>query len=346
MTWLLAAGVSCGWFRGPKAACQLRPILMKPTQLSQRRFHPCGSGYRGLALPNAPNAGYSSRPLRTLFCRRWAVFATCIRLSPRSSPTPDDQNQVLREPRWPAFIAMLAAAGVYLALPEPLSLGPSWLLLFVILFLMIPIVISDRRGRHNITRMLTFTANGIITFAMIASLIHFVRGIPQHLETPKSLLRSAGALWVTNILVFALWYWKLDGGGPLLREGPNGMCKTSFLFPQMMGQDNHHLHLDPAFRRLPVPRLQHQHRVFPHRHRRALALGQTRHDAAIAHFARHHRAARRSRRQHPLIVDLLRNQTALFIAFSRASRCSPTPVCDSPRTVPWPQCIRPRTCRR
>ncbi len=145
-------------------------------------------------------------------------------------------KQVLREPRWPAFIAMLAAAGVYLALPEPLSLGPSWLLFAITLFLMIPIVISDRRGRHNITRMLTFTANGIITFAMIAALIHLVRGIPQHLEAPKSLLRSAGALWVANILVFALWYWKLDGGGPLLREGPNGMSKTSFLFPQMTGQ--------------------------------------------------------------------------------------------------------------
>jgi len=144
-------------------------------------------------------------------------------------------KQVLREPRWPAFIAMLAAAGVYLALPEPLSLGPSWLLFAIILFLMIPIVISDRRGRHSVTRILTFTANGIITFAMIAALIHLVRGIPQHLEAPKSLLRSALALWVANILVFALWYWKLDGGGPLLRERPGGMNKTSFLFPQMTG---------------------------------------------------------------------------------------------------------------
>ena len=142
----------------------------------------------------------------------------------------------LREPRWPAFIAMLAAAGVYLALPEPLSVGPSWLLSAIVLFLMVPIVISDRRGSHNITRVLTFTANGIITIAMIAALVHLVQGIPQHLEAPKSLLRSAAALWVANILVFALWYWKLDGGGPLRRERPNGMSRTSFLFPQMMGQ--------------------------------------------------------------------------------------------------------------
>jgi hypothetical protein len=150
-------------------------------------------------------------------------------------------KQILREPRWPAFVAMLAAAGVYLALPEPLSLGPSWLLLAIIALLLVPIVVSDRRGDHKVTRILTFTANGIITIAMIASLIHLVQGIPEHLETPKALLRSAGALWIANILVFALWYWKLDAGGPLQRESPSGLANSSFLFPQMLdreGQDS------------------------------------------------------------------------------------------------------------
>jgi len=147
-------------------------------------------------------------------------------------------HQVLREPHWPAFLAMLAAAGVYLALPEPLTLGPSWLLLAIIVLLLIPILISARRGNYRITRILGFVANGIITVAMIASLIQLVHGIPQHLETPKALLRSAGALWLTNILIFALWYWKLDAGGPMLRERPNGMSKSSFLFPQMIGREN------------------------------------------------------------------------------------------------------------
>jgi len=53
------------------------------------------------------------------------------------------------------------------------------------------------------TWILTLTANLIITIAMIASLIHLVTGIPQHLEAPKALLRSASALWIANILVFA-----------------------------------------------------------------------------------------------------------------------------------------------
>ena len=128
---------------------------------------------------------------------------------------------------------MLAASGVYWALPEPLSVGPGWLLSAIIVLLVIPLGISNWRGDHNVARLLSFLANGIITIAMIASLAHLVQGIPRHLETPTALLRSALSLWLANVLVFALWYWKLDAGGPVSRETPNGMDKSSFLFPQM-----------------------------------------------------------------------------------------------------------------
>ena len=134
---------------------------------------------------------------------------------------------------------MLASAGVYFALPEQLSVGPSWLLLAIIAPLLIPIAISARQRNLQVTRILTLIANGAITLAMIASLVLLVQGIPRHLETPQALLRSAMALWITNILVFALWYWKLDAGGPVSRELPNGMAKSSFLFPQMMSRENH-----------------------------------------------------------------------------------------------------------
>ncbi len=147
------------------------------------------------------------------------------------------KRQALREPIWPAFVAMLAAAGVYWALPAPLSVGPGWLLLAIVILLLIPMMISARRNDHHVTRPLTFIASGIITIAMIASLVHLVAGIPSHSETPQVLLRSAASLWVTNILIFALWYWKLDAGGPIRRELPDGMAKGSFLFPQMMGRE-------------------------------------------------------------------------------------------------------------
>jgi hypothetical protein len=139
------------------------------------------------------------------------------------------------EPRWPAFLAMLSAGGVFWALPEPLSVGPGWLLLAVILVLMIPIVITHRRGYFKITRTLTFAALALITVAMIASLLFLVQGIPLHREMPKMLLRSALALWITNILVFALWYWKLDAGGPLGRDHSRCKIASAFLFPQLAG---------------------------------------------------------------------------------------------------------------
>jgi uncharacterized membrane protein len=144
---------------------------------------------------------------------------------------------IVREPRWPAFVAMLAAACMYWALPEHLSLGPGWLLLAVLFALLIPITVSHRRGHYNVTRILTFCANGAITFAMIASLIFLIQGIPEHRDSPKILLRSATALWVTNVLVFALWYWKLDAGGPVQRDHARCRLDSSFLFPQMLVED-------------------------------------------------------------------------------------------------------------
>ena len=106
---------------------------------------------------------------------------------------------------------------------------------------------TSHAGHYKATRILTLTANGIITIAMIASLILLVRGIPQHLETPKALLRSASALWITNILVFALWYWKLDAGGPLRRDRPDGLSNSPFLFPQMLSRKEQDWSWKPNF---------------------------------------------------------------------------------------------------
>jgi hypothetical protein len=146
-------------------------------------------------------------------------------------------GKIIREPRWPAFVAMLAAASVYRALPEPLSLGPGWLLLAVVFVLLIPIVAAHYHGMYKLARILTFMANGAITLAMIASLTFLIQGIPQRREPPQALLRSATALWITNVLVFALWYWKLDAGGPMERERRHARLESSFLFPQMLVPD-------------------------------------------------------------------------------------------------------------
>jgi len=155
--------------------------------------------------------------------------------------------QKAREPRWPALVAMLAVACLYLALPQRFSYGPAWLLLAVIVLLLIPIVVTYRRGHHNVTRMLMLAANGAITLALIGSLLLLVQGLPQHKDPPGTLLFSAGALWITNVLVFALWYWKLDAGGPLGRDRPGGAAASSFLFPQMVRKSDADESWSPEF---------------------------------------------------------------------------------------------------
>ena len=69
---------------------------------------------------------------------------------------------------------------------------------------------------------------------MIASIVFLIQGLPKHEQQPVDLLRSAAGLWLTNILVFALWYWRLDAGGPHERMRSKGMMKSAFLFPQML----------------------------------------------------------------------------------------------------------------
>src|SRR5512140_1421547 len=137
------------------------------------------------------------------------------------------------EPRWQAILALLAIGGIYLALPRNLIIGPIWLLPAVIVVLLVPTVVSHRVGRQSLNRTLGIIISGITTLALIGSVILLVRALPTHREPASQLLRSGGLLWLTNVMVFALWYWRLDGGGPTLRQKQRKFGSKSFLFPQM-----------------------------------------------------------------------------------------------------------------
>jgi len=137
------------------------------------------------------------------------------------------------EPRWQALLAFLAVGAIYMALPRDLIVGPIWLLPTLIVILLIPSVVSHRTGRHSLNRWLGFVINGITTLALICSVGLLVRTLPSHREAPLKLLRSGGLLWLTNVIVFALWYWRLDGGGPTRRHEEKKFGSKSFLFPQM-----------------------------------------------------------------------------------------------------------------
>jgi len=137
------------------------------------------------------------------------------------------------EPRWQALLAFLAVGAIYLALPRSLIVGPIWLLPTLIVVLLVPTVVSHRTGRRSLNRVLGIIINGITTLALIGSVILLVRALPSHKESPLQLLLSGALLWLTNVIVFALWYWRLDGGGPTIRQELKKFGSTSFLFPQM-----------------------------------------------------------------------------------------------------------------
>ena len=151
------------------------------------------------------------------------------------------------QPAWPAALALLAVGGLYLALPEPLTFGPSWLLLVVVLVLLVPVVIARVRGSFELNQRLGYLLLAVVTAAMLWSLNLLVRSLPKHTLPPLALLRSAAFLWITNILVFASWYWRLDAGGPNARHLRNNHCKGDFLFPQMTLAPSTQSPIDPAW---------------------------------------------------------------------------------------------------
>jgi hypothetical protein len=137
------------------------------------------------------------------------------------------------EPRWQVLLALLAVAGIYLALPKALIVGPTWLLPALVVMLLVPTVFAHRTGRHSLNHVLGIVIGTIITLGLIGSVVLLVLTLPGKKEPPLQLLWSGGALWITNVLVFALWYWRLDGGGPREREKRREFGSRSFVFPQM-----------------------------------------------------------------------------------------------------------------
>ena len=137
------------------------------------------------------------------------------------------------EPRWPALIAVGATGCLFLFMPERLTFGPNWLLLAAVGILTIPTLVTRRLDNTRPNYLFGLSLSGVITAALVWSLIMLIAGLPAKKENPEELLRAAVALWISNILVFASWYWRLDAGGPHARDLCRFHTDGAFLFPQM-----------------------------------------------------------------------------------------------------------------
>jgi hypothetical protein len=138
------------------------------------------------------------------------------------------------EARWPVLVALLGVGGIMLALPHTLVLGPRWLLPALILVLVVPTTLLHRAGFHRWDRLFGYAISILVTLSLAGSLLLLILRLPGKAESPETLLKAAVILWVTNIVVFAMWYWRLDAGGPHSRDSRDRHTAGAFFFPQMM----------------------------------------------------------------------------------------------------------------
>jgi len=139
-------------------------------------------------------------------------------------------------PHWAAILALVVIGVLYALLPFRISIGPSWLLLPFEGVLLLPVVIALLIRRR--VSPATFSVGsrillGIVTFAFAVGIANLMFNLPRQ-QKGFVLIYSGLLLYAFNILMFALWYWAIDGGGPEQRRKSDREA-TDFLFPQQIG---------------------------------------------------------------------------------------------------------------
>ncbi|MCV7256492.1 hypothetical protein HZU40_18985 [Mycolicibacterium fluoranthenivorans] len=145
------------------------------------------------------------------------------------------------ESRLPVLVAILLAVVLQRAVPDRYTVVPRWPLLAMELMLVVLLVaINPLRlsRRTTAARWGSLALTAAITVDNTASAVMLdywiLRGDVSN--DAAVLLGSGGAIFVTNILAFALWYWELDRGGPFARHAVE-QPYPDFLFPQMTDPD-------------------------------------------------------------------------------------------------------------
>ena len=140
--------------------------------------------------------------------------------------------------RWQATVAVLLSVALYALLPPKYTIGPAWVAPVLVLIVLVPLLVMRfRSASWGVQRAASIVLIAIVNFFNIVSVVLLVTYIltSRHMSGVE-LLMSGSQIWATNILVFALWFWELDGGGPYPRSQQKAAREFSdadFLFPQM-----------------------------------------------------------------------------------------------------------------
>lgn len=146
------------------------------------------------------------------------------------------------ESLWPIRITLVVAVMLQVVLPADFALQPRWGLLaveVVLLGVMTVVHANELEGRidhySSSIRWLTIAMVAVITIANTVSAVRLVVGLVSGtlVQDAPELLITGGAIWATNVIVFAFWYWELDRGGPGRRADGTGAQPPGLVFPQM-----------------------------------------------------------------------------------------------------------------
>jgi uncharacterized membrane protein len=155
-----------------------------------------------------------------------------------------------REPLWPALATVIAAIALQLLLPKRLTAGPRWLLPALEAILLVGLVFaspSELEHDHRRRRLTALGLTGLVSLANIISLGLLVHELLHHrVNNGRQLIVAGSLIWLTNVLIFSLWYWQTDRGGAGRRAaGQDG--PPDFLFPQMTDDRIEPVHWRPQF---------------------------------------------------------------------------------------------------
>jgi uncharacterized membrane protein len=155
------------------------------------------------------------------------------------------------EPRWPVSIAVLAAIVMQRLIPNRLATQPRWLLPGLALVLLVALIVTNPQRinrRSTLLRVLSLLMIGVLTAGNVASAARLVLDLLNGTEhqAPDALLLTGAAIWLTNVIVFSLWYWEFDRGGPAARAHATHP-HPDFLFPQMDSPEHAPDDWEPAY---------------------------------------------------------------------------------------------------
>jgi hypothetical protein len=156
-----------------------------------------------------------------------------VRTGEHDVASPGWRRKAEGEERWPVTAAMVVAVALQVALPDRLAIGPRWLLPALEAALLIGLCSANPRKINRRSTALRWASLGLIAVISVANgwaSYELIRGLVQGTVTHAGPLLSDGlCIYVTNIIVFGLWYWEWDRGGPVARAHADRMY-PEFLF--------------------------------------------------------------------------------------------------------------------